>query len=236
MSDLKKHLVLIAGINNSAILWDQFAVHSPPWLVLHRRECPPLADVNDIAAALLVDLPDKFYLCGFSFGGYVSMAILAAAKHRIEGLILANTQDGTDTAEQVEFRQKSIHVASQGNYEALALAQTDKVFHGNSAAIQHLQATRERMISDYGEERFIAHQKACTTRPDSKKLLNAVSMPVLVVVGEDDRVIPKRVQEDMARNIPNCAYKSISGAGHMMPLEKAEAFSRLVVDWIEVQS
>ena len=57
MTDPKVHLVLIGGINNSAIVWDEFAVHSPSWLELHRRVCPALDDVNDIAAALLDDLP-----------------------------------------------------------------------------------------------------------------------------------------------------------------------------------
>ena len=51
MTDPKVHLVLIGGINNSAIVWDEFAVHSPSWLELHRRVCPALDDVNDIAAA-----------------------------------------------------------------------------------------------------------------------------------------------------------------------------------------
>ena len=48
MTDPKVHLVLIGGINNSAIVWDGFALHSPPWLELHRRVCPALDDVNDI--------------------------------------------------------------------------------------------------------------------------------------------------------------------------------------------
>ena len=29
MTDPKVHLVLIGGINNSAIVWDEFALHSP---------------------------------------------------------------------------------------------------------------------------------------------------------------------------------------------------------------
>jgi pimeloyl-ACP methyl ester carboxylesterase len=236
MTDSKIHLVLIGGINNSAIVWDEFALHSPPWLELHRRVCPALDNVNDIAAVLLDDLPEEFYLCGFSFGGYVSLAILAVAKHRIKGLILANTQDGADSPGQTIFRQKSLQIASEGGYEKLVAGQADIVFHPDSAGLEHLKVIRERMVSGYGVERFMAHLKACITRPDSRELLSTSSMPVLVVAGEDDIVIPAKLQQAMAENIPDCTYRTIEATGHMMPLEKAGQFAQLVVDWIDARA
>lgn len=235
MTDSKIHLVLIGGINNSAIVWDDFALHSPPWLELHRRVCPALDDVNDIASALLDDLPEEFYLCGFSFGGYVSLAILAAAKHRIKGLILANTQDHADSTGQTRFRQKSLQIAAEGGYEELVAGQADIVFHPDSARLEHLKVIRERMVSGYGVERFMAHLKACITRADRRELLRTSSIPVLVVAGEDDIVIPAKLQQAMAEKIPGCTYRTIAAAGHMMPLEKADKFAQLVVDWIDVQ-
>ena len=236
MTDSKIHLVLIGGINNSAIVWDEFALHSPPWLELHRRVCPALDDVNDIAAALLDDLPEEFYLCGFSFGGYVSLAILAAAKHRIKGLILANTQDRADSPGQTRFRQKSLQIAAEGGYEELVAGQADIVFHPDSARLEHLKVVRERMVIGYGVERFMAHLKACITRADSRELLRTSSMPVLVVAGEDDIVIPAKLQQAMAENIPGCTYRTIAATGHMMPLEKADKFAQLVVDWIDARA
>ena len=236
MTDSKIHLVLIGGINNSAIVWDEFALHSPPWLELHRRVCPALDNVNDIAAVLLDDLPEEFYLCGFSFGGYVSLAILAVAKHRIKGLILANTQDGADSPGQTIFRQKSLQIASEGGYEKLVAGQADIVFHPDSAGLDHLKVIRERMVSGYGVERFMAHLKACITRPDSRELLSTSSMPVLVVAGEDNIVIPAKLQQAMAENIPDCTYRTIEATGHMMPLEKAGQFAQLVVDWIDARA
>ena len=61
-------------------------------------------------------------------------------------------------------------------------------------------------------------------------------MPVLVVAGEDDIVIPAKLQQAMAENIPDCTYRTIEATGHMMPLEKAGQFAQLVVDWIDARA
>ena len=235
MDDTTLHLVLIAGINNSATLWDEMASNSPPWLELHLIDCPPLDNVNDIATVLLKDLPDQFYLCGFSFGGYVALAMLAAAQQRIQGLILTNTHEGTDTAGQVKGRQQAIQIASEGGYKAFVAGQANKVFHPDSATKKHLQVTREKMVNEYGEQRFMAHLTACITRPDSAKILSACKIPALVVAGADDLVIPQETQKKMALNIPNCTYHVIERAGHMMPLEKSTQFSQLVFSWLANQ-
>ena len=51
----------------------------------------------------------------------------------------------------------------------------------------------------------------------------------------EDIVIPAKLQQAMAENIPGCTYRTIAATGHMMPLEKADKFAQLVVDWIDVQ-
>jgi 3-oxoadipate enol-lactonase len=45
-------------------------------------------------------------------------------------------------------------------------------------------------------------------------------MPVLAVVGEQDRIVSPSVMRAMADAIPGAEFEVVSGAGHVPPLER----------------
>jgi pimeloyl-ACP methyl ester carboxylesterase len=52
----------------------------------------------------------------------------------------------------------------------------------------------------------------------------AVSAPTLVLAGAQDRAIPPPVQRKLAAVFPNARYEEIEGSGHVVYLEKPDAF------------
>lgn len=93
-------LVLLPGINNTRETWDGVIAAMPATIRCHPQDCASLNGVEAIATDLLARCPPRFRLAGFSFGGYVALAMLELAPERIDGLALIATTSFADTPQQ----------------------------------------------------------------------------------------------------------------------------------------
>jgi pimeloyl-ACP methyl ester carboxylesterase len=50
--------------------------------------------------------------------------------------------------------------------------------------------------------------------------IGQIKIPTLVLVGDEDKMTPLRYSEELRDGIPKASFIVISGAGHMLPLEK----------------
>jgi pimeloyl-ACP methyl ester carboxylesterase len=225
-------LALVPGLNNTAQVWDGAMAGLAGAADCRALDCPALDTVEAVADALLAQLPQRFFLAGFSFGGYVALAMLERAPQRVAGLALVNSSTRADTDPQRAARAKSILAAQAGEHESLMAAQAGMVFHPSSLANAALMAQRSAMVRDYGSARFVAHLKACSQRPDRTALLAASACPVLVVAARDDRVIPADLQRATVQAMPHARFVEIADAGHMMPLEQPAALAQALRTWI----
>jgi len=60
-------------------------------------------------------------------------------------------------------------------------------------------------------------------RPDSRQLLKQLSVPALVVAGEQDAVVPVESARAMAEALPRARLVVVAGAGHVPSVEEPEA-------------
>ena len=174
---------------------------------------------------------------GLSMGGNVVLNFAFAHQERVSALILADTGAGSDDAARMVARAlQGAEVLEDGGIEAYA-----------DWALTHPAFSR---FASRGpeEERFIrsclmtnrAHGLALSTRGVQAKRpsiyaleaqLRRLLLPVLLIVGEhDEACIPPHAF--MGRTIPNAAHHVLPGAGHLTNLEAAEAFNRLVVEFL----
>jgi len=91
-------LVLVPGLNNTHAVFDGVVKALPAEVRAHAVNNPALDSVDAIAQALLPTLPNRFWLAGFSFGGYVALAILAAVPERVQGIAMLCTAPFADKA------------------------------------------------------------------------------------------------------------------------------------------
>lgn len=70
------------------------------------------------------------------------------------------------------------------------------------------------------------------TESDIFPALAAVSVPVLVVSGADDPIGPARDCERVAGALSDAEYRCIENVGHYVNLEQADAFNRLVEEFL----
>ena len=57
-------------------------------------------------------------------------------------------------------------------------------------------------------------------------------MPVLVLVGDEDRLTPPADAEAMVAALPDARFSRIAGAGHLAPLEQADAVAAEIRDFL----
>ena len=66
-----------------------------------------------------------------------------------------------------------------------------------------------------------------------KKRMPRITAPTLVIVGEQDKVVPASYADEFTSRIPGATAHTIEGAGHMMMLEQAGEFAVAVKGFLQ---
>lgn len=191
---------------------------------------PALPSVDAIAQALLPRLPERFWLAGFSFGGYVALALLAALPQRIQGIALICSSPAGESPAAAARRQAALDAVAQGRYLEMIDAQAASAFHPDSLQDEALMQARRAMVRDYGPERFSAHVRATMSRPDRSALLDG-SRPTLIVSASHDSLFTPQAMA-YADAVPRARQVRIEGAGHLVPLEKPAELAGALAGWV----
>ncbi len=69
--------------------------------------------------------------------------------------------------------------------------------------------------------------------PALEEALPRLDVPVLVLFGTRDRVIPPEMGRDYRRRLPNCHLIYVYDAGHAIDADRPEAFASVVGDFLE---
>ena len=166
---------------------------------------------------------DQADVVGLSMGGYVALALWELHPQSIRSLVLANTRSSADSDEgRVGREAQAQSVVADGR------AQLATKLVGALLAPGHdlTAAARLRtMVESTPVETIVASLRGMAARPDRTDLLPTITVPTLVISGEDDALIPSLDSHEMASAIPNSQFLIIPGAGHLGPIERPDAFT-----------
>lgn len=232
MTALTRHLALVPGLNNTRAVFDSVVAHLPASITSHALENPPLETVEAIAQAWLARLPERFWLAGFSFGGYVALAMLEAAPERVEGIALLCTAPFADSEAGAQKRLAALEAVAQGRYFEMISAQAGNAFHPDSLNNSALMAARQRMVQDYGAQAYAAHVRATADRPDRSHLLTG-DRPTLVLAATHDRVFIPETLQRYASQIPGASFETVTHAGHLAPMEQPAVIAKALEGWMK---
>jgi pimeloyl-ACP methyl ester carboxylesterase len=177
---------------------------------------------------------DALALGGLSLGGYVAFQCVSSASQRLRGLILADTRPGADSPETRAARETTAEYAEQHGSAALLERDAPRLFSAATQALHHDIVERAREIAALNSALGVASaSRGMGLRPDSTGLLPGIRCPALVIVGEQDTITPVAEARTMFERIPNAQLEIIAGAGHLSNLEQPEAFTGLVVRFMQ---
>ena len=177
---------------------------------------------------------DQAVICGFSMGGYVAFALYRNHRSRIRGLILADTRAQADSPDGKRARFQAALIAQTEGPAAIADALLTRLLSPKSIAERSDLTQRVRRMIETAPVAGIAGDlMALSERPDSVDLLPTISVPTLVLVGEQDALTPPADSQLMAERIPGAQLKTIPDAAHMASLEQPETWNQAVADFLK---
>lgn len=200
-------------------------------------DAEPSMDVyaDHIARQLDAAGSERVVLGGTSMGGYVAMAFCRRHSDRLAGLALIDTKATADPDAGAAGRRAMATEMVEGQTTEPLL---DNVFPKLLGATTRrdrpdvVQRVRE-WVAGADPHAAAYAQRAMASRPDSLETLAALTVPSLVVVGEEDALSPPADAAVMASALHGAVVVEIPRVGHLTPVEApryvAEALNELVL-------
>ena len=189
---------------------------------------------DDLGALLDALGIDEAVLCGISMGGYIALECVRRWRRRIRGLVLMDTRAEPDSAEARKARDASASAARERGTIAVAEAMLPKLFAAQTAdAVGPAWSQVEAMVRGTPVAGIVGALSAMRDRPDSTPLLPSLGdLPVLVMSGEDDRIIPAAQARALAEGIPGARLQIVDGAGHLPPVERPAETTEILREFL----
>jgi pimeloyl-ACP methyl ester carboxylesterase len=252
-------LLLLHGLGCDHTTWEpvidtlakRYTVLAPD-LLGHGQSAKPRADyslggyANGMRDLLTVLNIDKVTVVGHSFGGGVAMQFAYQFPERTERMVLvASGGLGPEVSPGIRA------ITSPGFHQVMGLLTLPVVRHVGVAGLKAASATGLKATHDLAEVAEIydsfkdPHARAAirhvvsavvdwkgqiVTMADRAYLTDA--MPMAVVWGRDDHVIPVRHASNAAALAPKARIEVIPNAGHFPHKDHPERFAKIVHDFV----
>jgi len=159
-------------------------------------------------------------LFGFSMGGMIAQEIVLKDPQLVRKMILAGTGpaggDGISTVAgvaNVDLMRATF--AGQDPKQYLFFTRTPAGIEAGKAFIKRLQERSEGRDKDITVRAYVAQLQALSAWGQKQSAdLSVVKQPVLVVNGDDDRMVPTPNSYDLAKRIPDSQLIIYPDAGH----------------------
>ena len=191
---------------------------------------PDLA--NDVVCALDFLGIDAVHLVGLSIGGMIAQTFAIEHGRRLESLMLCGTSATAVPGGSQMWEARFAAIKQANAVEPLADDTMERWFTRafKPRRLQRWQQIRSTIAATtpagyLGGAAAIIHF-------DVRSQLSSVTMPTLVVCGDDDPGTPAAGNRLIASLIPGARYVEIANARHIPMAEHPEAFSRILLDWL----
>jgi pimeloyl-ACP methyl ester carboxylesterase len=197
---------------------------------------PSLDHVADDVAALLDTLAlDRVVLGGLSMGGYAAMAFLRRHGDRVAGLVLADTKASADAEAARANRHRIADALDESGTTQVLLDDVLPALMGETTVAERpmIQGRVRALVEDAPPAAAAWAQRAMAARPDSFDTLGAVTVPALVVQGEQDALASMADAQAMVDALTDGRLVVVPRSGHLTAVEAPEAFNLAVREFLQ---
>jgi len=208
------------------------ALEATGWTVEAPGLPPPDAEPGFAgwAQRLLAETPSELAVVGCSMGGYLAFELWRQAPERIRALVLVDTRAGPEPEAGRATRDALIRAVEDDGASALWPEERPPVFSPSTPP--EIVERARAVVREQSADRLTAALAAIRDRADSRPTLATISLPTLVLVGEDDEVTPPAEAEAIAAAVPGAHLVRVPGCGHLAPLERPAEVTRELVTFL----
>ena len=198
-----------------------------------------VADMAADALALADSLElESFHLLGILMGGAIVQEVALKVPERVRTLTLTVTfASGGAWGRKLGAvwgarRQKQ---SLEEHIDELLLLNLSEEFYENAEAVEYI---RGMMLADPHPQppEAFARQLRASSKHDAREGLGSLAMPVHVIGGEHDILVPVWKSRELHELIPGSKLTVLPGAPHGVSLERAAEFNPLVLDFMAEQA
>jgi 3-oxoadipate enol-lactonase len=169
---------------------------------------------------------NKASLCGLSMGGYIALNALVYNPERFDSLVLSDTSCLADTPEAKTKRLNAINTILEKGVNYYADESIKNLFAPESFITNENEIILvKEMISNTKEVSICCSLLALSARKETCHKLSGIEVPVLILVGEEDKITPPEVSQMMFENIKNSTLHIIQHAAHLSNMENPEEYN-----------
>ena len=189
---------------------------------------------DDAIAVLDAAGIDTAHVVGASMGGVISQIVAVKFPHRVRSLTLVCTACRNHPWRQELLQTWAKTAADKGMIEVGKVAaqwvMSPRSFRRLVPAFTWmgpLAALRPR-------HSFVSQIDAIlNTREDLVDQLSTITVPTMVIVGNQDILTPRGDSEEIAERIPNAELVVIAGAAHGLMMEHSSTFNRILIEFLQ---
>ena len=247
----------VSGSGPPVVLLHPFPAHHELWIpaakALLSRYCVILPDLRghgvsgigegpatmakhaaDLSRVLAEENVERATLVGVSIGGYVLFEFWRTYPGRVQALALCNTKAQGGTSESRATRlQAALDVLERGTEPFFESMVAKLLSETTRATRPDLVEGALRMMRKMSPEDVAWVQRGMAERPDSIETLKTITVPTLIVTGDEDVVTGVSEAELMKRHIAGSEMKVVAKAGHYSPWEQPEEVGRIVRQFVD---
>lgn len=195
-------------------------------------------------AAIVVGLMDalgieKAWLVGNSAGGTVAVYTALTHPERVAGLILVDaaiyTGGGSPAWARPFLGTPQMRHLGPLLARQIATSGDDFIrtaFHNPSLVTPEILAGYRKPLQAHNWDRALWELTASSRPLGLAERLDELNLPVLVLTGDDDRIVPTEESIRLGGEIPGATLVVIPNAGHVPHEEKPEEFMQAVRDFL----
>lgn len=174
--------------------------------------------VDGWAEHVLERTEGELLVVGASLGGYVALAMARISPDRVRSLLLAGARATPDPPERRELRDDMIKVVQAEGIEGW-----NRDFSPPGP-------------SDRETDELVRGIEALRDRRDATEVVTGFEGPLVVVVGDQDEILPVEEARQIAESAPHGRLEVVEGAGHLVSVEAPERFNRILLELLQPAS
>ena len=239
-----KPIVLIHGFAGSKLYWEKVFLSLSEYNRVIAIDLPghgkstmgvekySIEDMADLIKGLQNQLGlEKVTMFGHSLGGYITLAFAEKFPQYLNGFSLVHSTANPDSDEAKAGRESNAKKVLEEGLDSFINGLSQKLFSpaNSEVNVQDIQTTVKIGMST-SVQGVVSALLAMRDRPNRNYVLEETELPVLLIAGEQDQIIPP--DKTFTVNKPNIQQSMIKGAGHMSMFEQPAELVRAMEDFL----